>query len=206
MAAPTIIPMGGKEYLMSGDTITDFKSPKRVRLTIACIYLKSYGPVDDQGVIAKAKDELAKHNIELDVFPSVTSRNESNTIPYSKDILDTTEEYTALYKAAKEKIKQMGCNFVIPQPVVFGQKSCSGYGIAPLVTNQITPRLIMVSPSVNVDKMTLLHELGHAAGLYHDLTIGEPRNFMHEADGDIKRTVIYQYQVEYLAKAMFAVG
>jgi hypothetical protein len=40
----------------------------------------------------------------------------------------------------------------------------------------------------------------------HDMTIGEPRNFMHEADADIKRTVMYQYQVEIMGKAMFSVG
>ncbi len=205
MSEPTIVRIGDQST-MQGDTKTDFKSPKRIRLTIACVYLASYGPGNDQGVIAKAKSELEKHNIDLDVFPSITTRNETNTIPYSEYIKDNTEEYTALYKLAKEKIKQMGCNFVIPQPVVFGNKHCGGYGIAPKVTNQITPRLIMISPVVNNDKMTLLHELGHAAGLLHDLTIGEPRNFMHEADGDISRTVMYQYQVKYLAKAMFSVG
>jgi hypothetical protein len=205
MAAPRIYQIG-REFFMEGDTITTYKLPKKVRLTIACVYLSSYGPVNDQGVIAKAKEELLKHNIELDVFPAITTKNESNTIPYSQYIKDTDEEYTALYKLAKEKVKQMGCTFVIPQPVVFGNKTCGGYGIAPRVTNQITPRLIMVSPTVNTDKMTLLHELGHAAGLHHDVTVGEPRNFMHEADGDILRTVMYQYQVEIMGKAMFSVG
>jgi hypothetical protein len=205
MAAPTTYQIG-REFFMQGDTTTTYKLPKKVRLTIACVYLASYGPINDQGVIAKAKDELAKHNIDLDVFPLLTGRNESNTIPYSEYVRDNTEDYTALYKMAKEKIKQMGCTFVIPQPVIFGNKQCGGYGIAPKVNSQSTPRLIMISPTVNDDKMTLLHELGHAAGLHHDLTIGEPRNFMHEADADIKRTVMYQYQVEMMGKAMFSVG
>jgi hypothetical protein len=64
----------------------------------------------------------------------------------------------------------------------------------------------MVSPTVNADKMTLLHELGHAAGLRHDLTAGSPRNFMHESDAGTFRSVLHKYQVEAMAKAPFSVG
>lgn len=184
------------------DTITDFRNPKRVRLTIACIYLNSYFKNDDQGVVAKAREVLDKHNIELDVFPLSLVKTSYNTIPYSKLIKDEPEAYKELYDAAKEKIKQMGCTFVIPLPVVFGQYECGGYGIAPKVPGRLT-RLCMISPTVNNDKMTLIHELGHAAGLNHDLIPGPPRNFMHEAD---TRTVMYKYQVEAMAKAPFSVG
>ena len=189
-----------------GDTITDYKLLKRVRLTVACVYLRSYFKNDDQGLINTAQDLLEKHNIILDVFPIHINKSEWNTIPYSQLIKDETAEYTSLYLEAKSKIKQMGCNFVIPQIVVFGEKVCGGYGIAPRINNQITPRLIMVQSEVNKDKMTLLHELGHAAGLNHDYTPGSPRNFMHEADADIPRTVMYKYQVEALGRAAFSVG
>jgi hypothetical protein len=187
------------------DTITNYKFPKRVRLTIGMVYLNSYRRNDDQGLIEKAQDVLSKHNIELDVFPDYSLRQKSswNTIPYSQYINDDTQEYTTLYEVAKDKLKQMGCPFVNPQPVVFGEKVCGGYGIAPRVTKQTTPRLVMIQTSVNQDKMTLLHELGHAAELYHDLTPGLPRNFMHEADG---REFIFKYQVEALCRSMFSVG
>lgn len=189
------------------DTITDFKNPKSITLKIGVVYLDSYKNADDQGLIAKTREVLAKYNIKLDVFPENVHKSAFNTIYSNETIKDDKEIYTRVYKAAKEKLKQMGCPYAIPQPVVFGQKECGGYGIAPRVTGQLTPRLIMIQPGVvNADKMTLLHELGHVAGLEHDLTKGSPRNFMHEADADLARTVIYKYQVEALAKVSFAIG
>lgn len=185
------------------DTITDYKVPKRIRLTIACVYLTTYFEKDDQGVVAKARDVLDKHNITLDVFPDHGKKYSYNTLDYGPDYIpDETAAYQKLYDAAKAKIKQAGCNFVIPLPVVFGMYECGGYGIAPRKLNRLTD-LIMISPTVNNDKMTLLHEIGHAAGLEHDKRIGPPRNFMHEAD---TRTVMYQYQIEKIAKAPFSVG
>jgi hypothetical protein len=186
------------------DTITDYKVPKRVRLTIACVYLTNYIKSDDQGVIAKAREVLDRHNIELDVFPDNGQKYAYNTLDYGPDYIpDETEDYQRLYDAAKDKIRKAGCNFVIPIPVVFGMYQCSGYGIAPRKLGRLTD-LIMISGSrVNDDKMTLLHEIGHAAGLEHDNRVGPPRNFMHEAD---VRTVMYKYQVEKVAKAPFAVG
>lgn len=188
------------------DTITDYKNPKKVRLTIACLFLPSYFADDDQGVIGRARDVLEKHNLILDVFPMQTVKTAWNTLQYTDPIPDKTEAYTKVYKAAKEKLKQMGCPHIIPLPVIFGQYECSGYGIAPKVTGQLT-RLCMISPTVNTDKMTLIHELGHAAELNHDLKDGPPTNFMHVAgDGSFRRTVMYKYQVEALAKAPFSVA
>ena len=188
------------------DTITNYRCPKPVKLTVAAVYLKSYFKPDDQGLVDKTRILLEKHNLFLDFFPVHITKSDWNTISLSKYIEDDESEYTALYLLAKEKIKQMGCTFLIPQIVVFGEKIWNGYGIAPRIKGQIIPRLIMVQSVINDDKMTLLHELGHAAGLNHDYTPGEPRNFMHEADGDIPRTVMYKYQVEALARAPFAIG
>ena len=185
-----------------GDTITNYRIPKRVKLTIGIVYLSSYFKADDQGVVARARDVLDSHNIALDVFPTNYAKSAWNTIDHTEYVPDKTEDYTEIYKKAKAKLKQMGCNHVIPLPVVFGAYVCSGYGIAPKVTGQLT-RLVMISPTVNDDKMTLLHEIGHASDLHHDLTGGSPRNFMHEAD---TRTVMYKYQVEAVARAPFSVG
>ena len=54
-----------------GDTITNYRLPKRIRLTIACLYLNSYFAANDRGVIAKAREVLDQHNIQLDVLLSI---------------------------------------------------------------------------------------------------------------------------------------
>ena len=185
------------------DQITNFKNPKRIRLTAACVYLESYFKEGDRGMVAKARKVLDEHNIELDVFQGFGTKTSWNTIPdTSEPVIDSKDSYKALYKAAKAKIRQMGCGFIIPLPIVFGQFKHPGYAIAPKVENELT-RLCIISPTGNSDQMDLLHEIGHAAGLSHDEIISDPRNFMHQAS---PRSTIYKFQVEAFAKAPFAVG
>lgn len=189
--------------LIGVDTITDYKSSKRVRLTVACVYLESYFKDTDRGMVAKARDVLDQHNIELDVFPGFGVKNSWNTIPNTTEpIAAETAAYKSIYQAAKAKIKQMGCFFVIPLPVVFGEFANSGYGIAPKVPGELT-RLCMISATGNSDQMDFLHEIGHAAGLGHEEAVNSPRNFMHTAN---PRSSIYKFQVEAFAKAPFSVG
>lgn len=185
------------------DQITNYRSPKRVRLTVGCVYLETYFENTDRGMIAKAREVLDKHNIELDVFPGCETKSSWNTIPNSTErIADEPEAYKVIYKAAKAKLRQMGCGYVIPLPVVFGEFLCGGYAIAPKVPGELT-RLCMISATGNSDKMDLLHEIGHAAGLGHDEVKDYPHNFMHRAN---PRSTLYKFQVEALAKTHFSVG
>jgi hypothetical protein len=185
------------------DQITNFKNPKRIRLTAACVYLESYFKEGDRGMIAKARKVLDEHNIELDVFQGFGTKTSWNTIPNtSEPIADNRDAYLAVYRAAKAKISQMGCGFVIPLPIVFCQFNHSGYAIAPRAEGVLN-RFCMISPNGNADLMDVLHEIGHAAGLSHDEVVPDPRNFMHQAS---PRSTVYKFQVEAFAKAPFAVG
>ncbi len=185
------------------DTETGYRLPKRVRLTIGIVYFSTYFKHDDDGMVAKAKSVLDAHNIELDVFPAYGKKTPHNTIDTDFEPADTKTDYAKVYKMAKDKLKQMGCGFVIPLPVVFGTYQSGGFGIAPSVPGQLT-RLVMIYPEHNTDKMDLVHEIGHAAELVHDTrSDAQPRNFMHVAS---PRSVLYKYQVEALGKAPFSVG
>lgn len=189
--------------LIGVDTITDYRSPNRVRLTVGCVYLETYFKDTDRGMVAKAREVLDQHNIELDVFPGFGTKSSWNTIPNSGErIADEPEAYKSIYQAAKAKLKQMGCNFTIPLPVVFGEFLCGGYAIAPKVPGELT-RLCMISATGNSDQIDFLHEIGHAAGLGHEEAINSPRNFMHRAN---PRSTMYKFQVEAFAKAPFSVG
>ena len=79
------------------DSITNYKNPKRIRLTVACVYLESYFGVGDRGMVAKARKVLDEHNIELDVFQDFGTKTAWNTIPNtSEPIVDSKESYKAL--------------------------------------------------------------------------------------------------------------
>lgn len=185
------------------DQITNYRSPRRVRLTVGCVYLESYFEQTDRGMVAKAREILNQHNIELDVFPGFGTKTSWNTIPNtSEPIPHDPAAYKSIYQAAKAKLRQMGCGFVIPLPVVFGQFVHRGYAIAPNVPGELT-RLCLISPSGNSDQIDFLHELGHAAGLGHDERVKSPRNFMHQTN---PRSTLYKFQVESFAKAPFSVG
>jgi hypothetical protein len=191
-----------RRSLMS-DRDTDFRNPKRVRLTIACVYLSNYFPKDDQGVIAKARAILDEHNLDVDVWPDNGKKQAINTLAYSADPVPHDDEaYKALRAAVDEKIKKGGCTFVIPLPIVFCQFQYSGHGTTPHAMKKLT-HACLISTTVNNDKVTLVHEMGHAAGLGHENGQGNRGNFMHEAE---PRSQMYRFQVEKMAKAMYAVG
>lgn len=186
-----------------GPNDPNFRNPKRTRLTIACIYLDNYYKNDDQGVVAKAKAMLDEHNLELDVWPANGQKSSINTIEFGYDIIPhETDVYKELRAAVEAKMKQGGCSFVIPMPVVFCQFKHPGLGVTPGDMRKLT-EACLVAPDCNPDKVTLLHEMGHGAGLNHEKGVANQANFMHELNG---RSKMYKYQVEKMAKAMYAVG
>lgn len=200
-----------------------FRLKKKVSLTVACVYLDNYKNDDDQGVIAKARDVLAEHNIELSLWPENGSKQPGvNTLTYldmpelelkdkddvgqkvTKLIPHEASAYKMLRQAADRRIKGQ-CTFVLPLPIIFCQYVYSGYGITPPETKIETSmtRACLISQRPNDDKMTLLHEMGHAIPEIGDGHSPDKGNFMHEAD---PRTFMYKFQVERFARALFAVG
>jgi hypothetical protein len=181
---------------------TGYRIPKRVRLTVACIYLDTYYKNDDQGVIRKAVEMLDAANIELALWPDNGQKFAFNTLSYGAPVPHDSAAYKALRADVDQKIRRAGCPFVLPLPVVFCQYQSRGYGITPFAMKTIT-HACLISPVVNQDLVTMVHEIGHAAGLDHEEGDLNKGNFMHEAD---PRSNMYRYQVEALARAAFAVG
>ena len=201
----------------------NYRLPKRIKLTIACVYLDNYKKNDDQGVIAKARDMLNEHNIELSVWPEGGAKNTGvNTLTYL-DLPELEEKdadgkgkgeikyiphenwaYKYLRKAVDNKIKNQ-CTFVVPLPVIFCQFVHPGHGVTPPQTkteNNFT-RACLIAQSVNADKVTLLHEMGHAVAAIGDGHSPDRGNFMHEAD---TRSFMYRFQVERMGKALYSIG
>lgn len=135
---------------------TQFRNPKRVRLTITCIYLDNYFERDDLGVIAKARVLLEEHNLQLGVWPDNGWKNAFNTLAYDPDPVPIDDQaYKALRVAIDQKIRQGGCTFVIPLPIVFCQFKHPGHGIVPPAMKKFTPACL-ISPTPNKDRAASL--------------------------------------------------
>jgi hypothetical protein len=191
---------------MDASKDTSFSNPKRVRLNIACVYLTNYFKVDDQGEVGQAKKVLDGHNLQLEVWPLQGVKYEGNTLTYPEPVPHDAYDdeankatYKDLLTSARSLISSK-VSFSVYATVVFGQFKHPGIGITPPGMPITTP-LCIISPNANVDKMDLLHELGHTADLHHEDAIS--KNFMNQTSG---RSEMMRFQIEKMTKAWFAVG
>jgi len=191
---------------MDDSKSTTFRNPKRTKLNIACVYLTNYFLADDQGEIAMAKTVLDSHNLQLEVWPLGGIKYAGNTLiypdPVPHDAYDDEVNkvtYKDLLTRARGLI-QSKCTFSVYATVVFGQFQHPGKGITPPGMPITTP-LCIISPNPNVDKMDVLHEMGHAADLHHEDAIS--KNYMNQTSC---RSEMMKFQVEKMAKSWYAVG
>lgn len=192
-------------------TDTDFRLKKRIILNVAVLYLPTYTQSDDQGMLETAETLLEKHNIGLRMWPEFGKKTSANTLPtahltkdqYHDPIPHNREAYQQLRKDVNVWIKNVaGYPFVAP--VIFCKYDKRGFGITPpdsKIGAQCPACLIYSTSKSQKDKMTVLHELGHAAGLNHTKYDRNRKNVMHEADG---RDNLYKIQVEAFSRAFFA--
>jgi hypothetical protein len=123
---------------------------------------------------------------------------------FESAIKDTREAYQALRKRVNEWIQNRAPGYPFIVPIIFCEFDAGGVAITPHSTKvgAATPAcLISMSNESMKDKMTILHEMGHAVEYpkyHHHGTAG---NLMHEADG---RTFMFKHQVEAFGKAFFA--
>ena len=78
----------------------------------------------------------------------------------------------------------------------------NGLTITDAPTKCFVRPMVFISPTVNSDFATLIHEMGHASGLDHDHTSNAPagRNFMNETEA---RSTMMKWQLEKVSKAFF---
>jgi hypothetical protein len=185
------------------DFATDYRVPKRVTLHIAVFYTASCFAKDDRGTIAKAREILDRHNIELSVWPdNGGQKGGGNMFP---DITEKIPHKPEAYKALRARVaeRMRGSGLVVYAPAVFTQYEYTGFGIAPPSFKSFTYGCLL-HPNGNDDGCDLLHELGHCAMTCSDSDHEKERsNVMNVANG---RSTLYRKQVEKFAKANFAVG
>ncbi len=191
------------EMIVGKETDLDYKLKDTVELSIALFFHSNYGRDSDNGTVARASDTLWDHNLRLDVWPPAEShgfKNGFNTLRLGSQKVNPQEDLPHIRKLMRDALARRGRPFVLP--VLFCQYVGCSCGEVRYLEGGVDP-VVLVGYSINDDKMTLLHEIGHAAGLSHDVQNADPnnRNFMHTTE---TRTTMYRFQVEKLAKARFA--
>jgi hypothetical protein len=184
---------------------TDYRLKKLHKLNVAAIYLPSYYKSDDQGTFKTASDLLVTHNIRLHIWPTGGGKESQNRLidrRYKDPIPHTREAYQQLRKDVNQLIKNRLPEYPHVVPVIFCVFVHPGHGITPPDTKiGAQSPACLISPNKQKDRMTVMHELGHAAGCHHEKGTKHEENVMHTLDG--QRQNLYKFQIETLAKAIF---
>lgn len=191
----------------------NYKAPgnKKVRLTL--FWLSNYTIDTWEQAIAKTKKLLAEHGLGLDVYPASRSAAHTITIPGDSTRLLVRDETTnqddfnwMRLEAGRIFDDQKTGDKRQRLPVFFCEFKDPAHGLT-VLRGKLSGWLpyCMVSGVLCGDKSTLVHEIGHAAGLNHlqnpkDLP---KRNFMDYVTQE--RDLMYKAQVQVLEKAYFVI-
>ena len=182
------------------DWDTDYVLPGNKRLRLALFWVTNYGKHNADDVIDKAETMLGKHGIRLDIYPSRKQTKEF-TIEYDEKIQAKNSHYNWVRGEAakifddqktaskKQRLPVFLCDFVYP-----------GFGLT--IKSTPWPYFCFVRPFPSSDKITLIHEIGHAAGISGHLAERKKKhkNFMDETP---KRSVMYKAQIQKISRAYF---
>ncbi|MDZ4780241.1 MAG: hypothetical protein SGJ19_08315 [Planctomycetia bacterium] len=179
----------------------DYKLPGNKKVNLALFWAtNSFGDKHTAG-LNKAEAMLKEHGMGLNCWPSSRIKTPDRTFDFGPELI-REEQYTDIYRTVsgvadgaglREHLIVVFCSFV---------KRANGTTISrgPLLC--FRRPMVFVSCSPGDDAVTLLHEVGHAAGMDHDLTSTgtTARNFMNEAE---TRSTMMKWQVEKMGQAFF---
>jgi len=193
------LPPGWKE-------LHEYKHPGNVKVRLTLFWTSNVGIDPAPAMIDKTEKMLKEHGLSLNVYPA-KQKQSSMILQYNEEVysIDQVKELRMLAHKTYDSTGQPG-----RLPVIFckiragtGAEKCELQGMAVMNTEWL-PFVVINSDSLASDKVTLLHEIGHAAKLVH-IPKGKDdavTNFMsYEAD----RTDMLRNQVIAIAKAYFSV-
>ncbi len=210
----------------------DFKNPKAVTIKVTMFWTKSAGtPSHIPNYRTTAKSALGAHNLTLDILEPEKKILDYNGAARTDEEIN---EIRGLAEIAFPTSKGAGRLPVIVCPFVqifpnqgvstfgdFGMTKVSQTGGSVVIDGVTWLPFVMINSLANsADNITLVHEIGHAAGLKHlpanlllevqpgameFLTaqkIDVTKNFMN--DGKDRQEQLFAYQIQKLAGAYFA--
>lgn len=179
---------------------TNYVHPKKVSLRVHLFQAPNYFGDSHIRVIEKTEKMLREHGLDLHCWMSKVPMLMMEPGGSGPRGLYVEEDYPNI-KARVDEIMGFTKTSLSYVPVVFCNFTESGHGVTPWKKFGWKTPVCLISARPNDDLVTMLHELGHAAGLDHDHAHDDSRNFMHEGEG---RTTMYRGQIEQFAKCYFA--
>lgn len=186
---------------MSDEGRLDYKLPGNKKVNLALFWATNFFGTKDGSVLEKAETMLGEHNIGLNCWPTTKRKTSGQTFDFGGNLIQR-EQYSSIYRTLsgaceatnkRQYLIILFCQFQYP---------ANGLTITdgPMLCFR-TP-MVFVSPTPGADLVTLLHEVGHAAGLDHDRTStgSTGRNFMNESES---RSTMMKWQLEKLSRAFF---
>lgn len=188
-----------KAQLEKQDSAT-YKHPGGKKVRLALFWVDQKSTSFNAGLVTRAEEMLTEHGLGLDVWPS-RARTSTSVIPF-EDRLVERADYDLLMDRASAMISgSMDARFL---RIFFCQFRYTANGLTISDTPQkcYARPFCLVDPFTTGDNVTMLHEIGHAAGLDHEKISTDPMNrtFMNEAN---TRTQMLKFQIDKMVSSFF---
>lgn len=189
------------------DAVNNYKHPGKVEVRLTLFWTAAVTADPAERLVNKAAKLLKEHNLGLSVYKT-SLKTSDMTLSDSKPMPAMSDEFDAHALHLRGLCHQVYRDDRPRLPVIFvpfsGPKSsepCDINGIAMMKTDWL-PFVLINSNLQSEDGVTLLHEIGHAAGLGH---VGSKPtdaivNFMSYGNN---RTNLFASQVKTIAGAYF---
>lgn len=200
------------------EKVHNYVHPGTYTLRLAIFWASSVTEADDPipGYFNEAKRLLNAHGLNLQAYPA-TQKHPSTTLQFSDEVYLHDQVLELRHKAHEAfggdeypRLPVIVCPF--RQSLVSGEIA-TGMAVKdrPNAPSNWLPFVLINSQIKSLDSVTLLHEIGHAAGLGHEGEVKKEHaviNFMQYFDPkstDLSgRDGLSPHQVKTLAKAYFA--
>jgi hypothetical protein len=195
---------------MSGpaDRAVNFKNPGSVTLRLALFWVTNYTNDTSQRALDTARSMLNDHGLSLDLWPSPV-RTDATTLKFPDRLIDARADEDGSNRLDEEDLMIQARDIMadsLPRdsrprlPLFFCEFKYPAKGRTISDTaNYCWQPFCLVGHVLESDNVTLLHEVGHAAGLDHEKA--DRTNFMSETG---PRSNLFKFQVLKLASAYFS--
>lgn len=188
------------------DALHKYKHPGNIKVRLTFFWASNSTSDPAKTLADKAAALLGEHGMGIDVYPSMT-KTAAHTLPFQEKLylddhaLELRHKAHGVFQDKKPRLPVIFCPF--RGEGGGGDGPCSTNGMCLKGTNWL-PFVLINSELMSPDNVTLLHEIGHAAGLMHMATGANDavKNFMGYQP---TRTGMLRNQVVSIAQSYFSI-